>query len=44
MIVQIVEVRAVNDRRDAEMVRLFAANAIEFVFAEKAAVNRIFGE
>ena len=44
MIAQIIEIGAVDDRADAELVRLFAANAIEFVFAEKTAVDRIFGE
>jgi hypothetical protein len=44
MIVQIVKIRAIDNRANAELVRLFAANAIEFVLAEKTAIDRILGE
>jgi hypothetical protein len=44
VIVQIVQVCPVDNRADTELIRFLAANAIEFVFAEKTAVDRIFGE
>ena len=41
MIFEIVEIGAVNDCRQPELVRLLAANAIELVLAEKTPIDRI---